>query len=409
MHTNRPAMTEGAEQTPRVEHPTVSAALALEFDLVTDLGQVETDWRALEAHSCNSLHQGFDWSRAWSEKSGEQVVVLRGQRDARTLFLLPLSLKLRHGTRQAGFPGGRYNNLNTGLFAADFVPSADEQREIATRLKSLLHGRADMIVLEAVPREWRGHRHPLASLAVQEHANHSFQLPLFSRFEETLAQINAKRRRKKFRVQTRRMEEIGGYDYVTPQTASERHALLDLFFQQKSVRFRTQGLPDVFADAKVRAFLHALLDVPPHGHDHPLVLHAIRLRRGGEKDIPAIAGLSRKGDHIICQFGSIDESRVPDTSPGELLFWHMIEEACGTGAALFDFGVGDQLYKRSWCPVETVQYDIVLPISLKGHIAARAHTAVTRTKAVIKRNPLLYRVLQRIRSAQATAPSDRDD
>ncbi|MGE6739206.1 GNAT family N-acetyltransferase [Allorhizobium pseudoryzae] len=409
MHTIRPAMIEGAEQAPYAERQTASAAATLELDLVETMHEVEAAWKRLEGLSCNSLHQGFDWCKAWFETSGEEPLLLHGRRGNETLFLLPLSLKTRHGIRRAGFPGGRYNNLNTGLFAEDYRPTPDEQRAIVLKLKTLLAGRADMVVLGAVPREWRGHRHPLHSLAVQEHTNHSFQLPLFARFEDTLAQVNAKRRRKKFRVQTRRMEEIGGYDYITPQTPEERHGLLDLFFAQKSTRFRAQGLPDVFADGRVQAFLHRLLDVLPNGSDHPLVLHAIRLRQGGDNDIPAIAGLSRKGDHIICQFGSIDESRVPDTSPGELLFWHMIEEACGQGAALFDFGVGDQLYKRSWCPVETVQYDIVLPVSLKGQLAAQAHTALTRAKAMVKRNPLLYRTLQRIRSAQVTTPSDKDD
>lgn len=409
MHTIRPAIIEGVDQGPSAERHTPSATVPLDLELVTEMDRVEAVWRRLEGLACNSLHQGFDWCRAWYRTSGEEPLLLHGHRDGETLFLLPLSLKTRHGIRRAGFPGGRYNNLNTGLFAEDYHPGHEEQHTIARRLQALLQGRADMIVLEAVPREWRGRRHALHSLALQEHTNHSFQLPLFVRFEETLSQVNAKRRRKKFRVQTRRMEEIGGYDYITPQTPAERHALLDLFFAQKSTRFKAQGLPDVFSDGKVRAFLHGLLDVAPSGTDHPLVLHAIRLRQGGENDIPAIAGLSRKGDHIICQFGSIDESRVPDTSPGELLFWHMIEEACGQGAALFDFGVGDQLYKRSWCPVETVQYDIVLPVSLKGQLAAQAHTVVTRAKTAIKRNPFLYRALQRIRSAKVTTPSDRDD
>lgn len=408
MHTNSPTTREGAALAPSGERPAETRA-ALHLDRAEKMGDVEAIWRRLEGHSCNSLHQGFDWCQAWFETSGEKPVLLHGHRNGETLFLLPLSLKQRHGIRQAGFPGGRYNNLNTGLFAPDYAPPPEEQQRIAKEIAGLLRGHADMVVLEAVPREWRGRRHALHSLALQEHTNHSFQLPLFPRFDATLAQVNAKRRRKKFRVQTRRMEEIGGYDYITPQTPTERHALLDLFFEQKSVRFRAQGLPDVFADAKIQAFLHQLLDVPQTGPDHPLMLHAIRLRQGGDNDIPAIAGLSRKGDHIICQFGSIDESRVPDTSPGELLFWHMIEKACAEGAALFDFGVGDQLYKRSWCPVETVQYDIVLPISLKGHIAAQAHTALTRTKAAIKRNRLLYRALQRIRSAQVTTPSDKDD
>ena len=65
--------------------------------------------------------------------------------------------------------------------------------------------------------------------------------------------------------------------------------------------------------------------------------------------IVAISGLSRKGDHVICQFGSIDEDIAADASPGELLFYLMIRKCKAEGVALFDFGIGDQAYKRSWC------------------------------------------------------------
>nr|WP_289851988.1 GNAT family N-acetyltransferase [Rhizobium sp. SSA_523] len=259
-----------------------------------------------------------------------------------------------------------------------------------------------------MPRVWRGRRHALSDLAGHEHANHSFQLPLLSSFEQTLAQVNAKRRRKKFRLQTRRMEEIGGYHYVTPADHAESHALLDLFFRQKAARFRAQGLPDAFAEAAVRQFFHGLLDGWPSGLDHPLMLRAIRLKAGDEDLVPAIAGLTRKGDHIICQFGSIDETIVPETSPGELLFWHMIEEGCRSEAALFDFGVGDQLYKRSWCPVETVLYDVVVPISRLGAMASLGHSAVTQAKARIKRHPLAYRLVQRLRSKRQTVSETAD-
>ena len=65
----------------------------------------------------------------------------------------------------------------------------------------------------------------------------------------------------------------------------------------------------------------------------------------------AIAGLSRKGDHVICQFGSIDDTIAADASPGEFLFYLAIQKLCGQGVRLFDFGIGDQPYKRSWCTI----------------------------------------------------------
>lgn len=160
------------------------------------------------------------------------------------------------------------------------------------------------------------------------------------------------------------------------------------------------GLPDVFSQPEIRDFFHRLLDVPMAGHDAPLILQAIRLRGAHAGHISAIASLSRKGDHVICQFSSIDETICPEASPGELLFWLMIEKACREGVSVFDFGVGDQLYKRNWCRQETIQHDILIPLTWKGALMRPLLVGVTKAKAAIKRNPQLYALAQRWRAEQ---------
>jgi CelD/BcsL family acetyltransferase involved in cellulose biosynthesis len=82
------------------------------------------------------------------------------------------------------------------------------------------------------------------------------------------------------------------------------------------------------------------------------------------------------------------------------LFWLMIERFHREGVSLFDFGIGDQIYKRSWCPTETTQHDLILPVSGIGHAAAFAQRGVTRAKAAIKANPQLYGFIQRLRARQ---------
>ncbi|MGG2477965.1 cellulose biosynthesis protein CelD, partial [Rhizobium sp. BR5] len=65
-------------------------------------------------------------------------------------------------------------------------------------------GRADILALQNIPLIWRGRINPLSHLASVENQNPAFQLPLLDSFENTLRQVNGKRRRKKFRIQSRR-------------------------------------------------------------------------------------------------------------------------------------------------------------------------------------------------------------
>ncbi|RWX75788.1 GNAT family N-acetyltransferase [Neorhizobium lilium] len=371
---------------------------ALDIRLEMAPGALEQEWRRLEQSGRTSLHQGFDWCRAWCDAQDTELFLVQGTAGGETWLLLPLEVSTETGLKVARFPGGRFNNINTGLFDPMLaVPDAEELQNFAVSLAHLLRGHADLIALDNVPLSWRGAAHPLAGLATIENQNRSFQLPLFPNFEATLSQLNAKGRRKKFRSQMRKLEAIGGFEHIVA-TGQDSHALLELFFRQKGERLTSLGLPDVFASPETRQFFHNLLNVPAENSNMPLSLHAIRLKGTHDGHIAAIAGLARKGDHVICLFSSIDESIAADASPGELLFWLMIEQCCHNGVAIFDFGIGDQLYKRSWCSQETIQHDLLIPVSWKGSLARPALIASTKAKAAVKRNPRLYSLLQRWRS-----------
>ncbi len=371
----------------------------LDISLARDIGSIEEEWRRLERREWNSLNQSLDWCRAWTTAHHSDLLALTGSVGSRILFLLPLEIVEDRFGRIARLPGGRFNNINTAFFDETLAPpNMDELRRFKTDLARCLRGLADLVVIDGVPLQWKGVTHPLSDLASIENQNHSFQLPLLGTMEATLAQLNAKARRKKYRVQVRRLEAIGGFDHVVARTSEEQHALLDRFFTQKGERLKAFGLPDVFASTPTRDFLHGLLDAPQHGTDRPLAMHAIRLKGEHEGHIAAVTGLSRKGGHVLCQFSSIDDSVGADASPGELLFWLAIEHGIDEEATLFDFGIGDQPYKRSWCNQETVQHDMLLPITTRGSVLSWLHLAETGIKTMIKRDRRLYALAQRLRS-----------
>ncbi|WP_432761355.1 GNAT family N-acetyltransferase [Rhizobium mayense] len=387
------------------------AGAGIRVEIFDSMAPLEAEWRALEQDDLASLHQSYDWCTAWTETFRHPLAIVHGSFNGRTAFILPLEIIRTQGVRRAEFIGTRHSNINTGLFSAEYLETADnvlsasQQAEIAQALR----GKADLMVLRNVPLDWRGRESPLASMPAVENQNHAFQLPFLGTFEATLKQVNAKRRRKKFKHQTRILNEKGGYEYVIA-APDQRDTLLDLFFRQKAVRFETAGLPDVFHDAPTQTALHRLLALRDDGQSYAaLEMHALRLKGEHEGHIPAVAALSRKSDHVICQFASIDEALVPEASPGELLFWLMIERLHREGVALFDFGIGDQGYKRSWCPMETTQHDLILPISRIGHMAAFAQRGVTRAKTAIKANPRLYGFIQRLRARQGGSDASAEE
>ncbi|MFS8144649.1 GNAT family N-acetyltransferase [Rhizobium sp. BR 249] len=377
------------------------AMAEIDISVFEAMQPLEDDWRTLERDNLQSLHQSYDWCAAWTSAFQRPLAILKGTHAGQAAFILPVEIVKSRGLSVAKFIAADHSNINTGLFSESFADSGGsiDADKFAGQLQQALKGRADLLLLQNIPLEWRGRQTPLTGLPMVQNQNHAYQLPLLSTFEETLKQLNAKSRRKKFRVQSKRLEAAGGFEYVIPETSEEQHRLLNTFFRLKSARFASLGLPDVFADKETQAFLHGLIDKRDDASQYfGLQMHALRLKGENEGRIAAISGISRKGDHIICQFGAIDEELVPDTSPGEFLYWQTISGLHGKGVALFDFGLGDQTYKRSWAPVETAHYDVVLPVSPLGVAAGAAHRLVTRGKAHIKARPKLYKFAQGIRA-----------
>ncbi len=394
----------GAAVAPR--RPRVTAYLS------TDLAAADRNWAHLEQNPDVSFHQSRAWVSAWAGGTGRPVSVITLDQDGHTLAVLPLEIKRTGGLRIARFAGTAFSNANTGLVSGACLPGSaitpPELREAFTRAGL----NADIVLFDKMPPE-AATRAPFALLPRVLHQNPSFQLPLFENFQDVLAQINGKRRRKKFRLSERRLEAIGGYRHITGDDDEQAMRLLETFLKQKPSRLAAQGLPNVFADPGVRSFLARLAMSRNAAGDPALELHGIEIA-GGEHEgaIIAVAGLTRKHGHVTCQFGSIDETVAADASAGELLFYRMIERAAKAGEEVFDFGVGDQLYKRSWCPVRTDLLDCYLPMTFKGRIAAPLIAAAISAKRVIKSSPALKGVASFLRSltvresAEASPQSD---
>jgi CelD/BcsL family acetyltransferase involved in cellulose biosynthesis len=371
---------------------------------------VEREWRMLEAGRHVSLHQSLTWCKAWSANFNPELAIVVGRVRGRVVFILPLEILSTELGRIARFIGARHSNLNTGLFNESFALGLGKAdlKAIYASIRRQLTGRADLIQLTNMPQVWRGVALPWLLAGAIENQNKAYQLPIRATMAETLEQINAKRKRKLYRTSVRKFEEVGGYEHLVAETPEEKQAILDLFFRQKAGRLQAMHLPDPFRDDQVQGFFRDAALAPGDGVNSALSLHALKL--GDDKGtIAAIAGLSRKGDHVICQFGSVDNDAVAGASPGEFLFYLIIEKASEDRVAIFDFGIGYQLYKKNWCPVETAHFDALVPISLRGRLAASAISAGTRLKAAIKRNRPLYALIQKIRADKQNLPAPDQD
>ncbi|MBU4530258.1 MAG: GNAT family N-acetyltransferase [Hoeflea sp.] len=370
-----------------------------------DLKAVKALWQRLEAEPAMSFHQSRAWVDSWTKGTSTPLAVVTLEQDGVAYALLPLEIKRIGGLRIAQFAGTAFSNENTGLIDLGVLEgvAAASPADLAAAL-SQAGLDADIVLFDKMTPEAAA-RPPFSALPRVYHQNPSFQLPLGTDFNAVLAQVNGKRRRKKFRVSERRLEAIGGYRHITGEDDAQALRLLDIFLAQKPARLASQGLPNVFAGREIRAFLAELATTRNAAGCPALELHGIELTGGDHAGaIIAVAALTIKDRHVTCQFGSIDENIAGDASAGELLFYRMIERASAAGHEVFDFGVGDQPYKRSWCPQRTELVDCYAPLNLKGRLAAPLISGMIRLKRAIKTSPTLHRSVAWLRGLMVRKP-----
>ncbi|UUP19148.1 GNAT family N-acetyltransferase [Nitratireductor thuwali] len=342
--------------------------------------------------------QSPDWLAAWASHHHDLVVAMLHV-DGRPALALPMEIVRRGPLRAARFVGGTHAN---GNFPALFPARYAKPEQLAGALVTLLRQERpdiDIIALERQRTMFRDRRNPLMTLPHTPSPNVSLAVDLTGGMEQILHGSSGRRRRKKHRAQIRKLEAAGGYRRYMARTAEEVELLLDAFFRMKHHRFAKMGIRDVFDDPAVQAsfrtlFCDALNLSPP-----PFVLHA--LEAGGV--LRAITGSSQSGDALICEFSTFAEDELAHASPGDFLFYENIAAAVEDGFAVYDFSVGDEVYKRVWCDVETHHVDVIVGLSPRGRAVAATLRARSRAKRFVKTSRYL---MQMVRYLRRIAPTE---
>jgi CelD/BcsL family acetyltransferase involved in cellulose biosynthesis len=353
-------------------------------------------YRDFTAGAPSGAAQHPDWISAWLQTQSSDLVLLSLDLGGQTLLMMPLEVLPQRGCRIARAIGGNHAN---GNFLA--VQAGSAQLIDADAMRLLLDGLhkarpdIDLVLIDRQTPAIDGNRNPFAHLPALPSANIALAVDLGCGFEAVLDRLGRKRRLKKHRAQTRKLEAAGGFRRIEASSEAEVERLMTAFLQQKADRFQRLGIRNVFAD--MQPFLTALFKQAQSAARPNFLLHGLEV--GGV--IRAVTGSSIVGDRIICEFGSIVEDELAHASPGDFLFFLNIEDAARQGFKTYDFSVGDERYKRAWCDLEVQQFDTILPLSLKGRVYAMVLQAVTGTKRRIKANERIWTLLKRLRRGAA--------
>jgi CelD/BcsL family acetyltransferase involved in cellulose biosynthesis len=368
-------------------------------DILYDLVQAEAIWRALEVpQQFSTPYQRFDFLGCWQRQVGEReglspLIVIAYDAERRPLLLLPLTLGHQCGVRTACFMGGKHATFNMALWDRDFAAGA-----AAVDLDALISGigarsAADMLALTRQPLRWRDLPNPMALLPSQPSVSDCPLMTIAPDAPPTARISNSFRRRLKGKE--RKLQTLPGYRYGVAATDAEIKRLLDWFFLVKPPRMAEQKLPNVFAEPGVEDFVRGACMAPAPGGGRVIDIHALEC---DDEVIAIFAGVA-DGHRFSMMFNTYTMSDNSRYSPGLILMRNIVDHHAERGFRALDLGIGSDDYKRLFCKSDEPIFDCFIPLSPRGKMAAAAMSGINRAKHLVKHNPALLHMAQKLRRA----------
>jgi len=367
-----------------------SVAGAYVFD---DLSAAEPYWRMLQAQDAVSTpYQGFEFLNAWHRHTGSRqgvtpfVVVAVDSRE-RPLCLLPLGLHRVGPLRQVRFLGGKHANYNFGIWdrTAAAGTTAGELQIILQRIAASPY-RPDLLTLYSQPRTWRGLDNPLLLLPHRPAPSNGACLIIDAPGQEVIEREVGAATRGRLRTKERKLQKLAGYRYFKATQSAEVDRLLDRFFALKAAHMAAQGLPNVFAQEGVAAFLRSACH-QGLGDGRPSVeLHGLE----GDGELLALFGVLADDRSMSVMINTYTLSENAKHSPGLILILHLIQVCADRGIVSFDLGAGDASYKSWFCKQPVMLLDSVLAMTSLGRLSAIGLETASVLKREIKQTPVLW-------------------
>jgi len=352
---------------------------------------------AYAAFCRSALYSGSQnplWVKSWlGPRTDDERLIAIAWKDGQPALALGLAVERRGPLRIATFPGGPHAT-------STFVASGDvplDAADLYAVLNDIHAARPDIdaIILKRQRLQLEGRANPLRELWHIISPNLTFAMSLAPCRETGI--IRSKHRMSHHRQVRRKFETFGEIRVFQAQTREEVDRLFDHFFEWKAEQLAFRGIPDSFAPEEVRASLRNTFRLALEQEEPSFEINGLEI--AGK--LRAINAYSRTSEGPLCEFLAYCNDELAQWGPGEFLTYKMIEKAIESGASVYDFGIGDEPYKRQWTDRTREEFDSYFGLTFRGKMYVLAVMCVEYLKRFIKRSPLLSGFVKRARKGVA--------
>ena len=355
----------------------------LTFQTYTSLEELQGTWETLQDRVPHHPFQRYRWISAWVSTIGthgghHRFIVARDASGA-TQAILPICLVSMKGLRRLTWIGGSEGDYLGPLAAPEFWDALGS-RDIRPIIRQLIPT-ADVIQFHRAINDRAGQSNPLIPSRFSWESKTGYlmhlpsepgPLPLRAKF----AADTARRRRFLLKMGPPRLD--------IPETRAEREQITRFMILHKQKKHQATGHDDVFQRPEYAEFYLRLCEDP--------AIHVSALSFG-DRMVAAHWG-ARLGSRLYWIMPAFDREYAR-YAPGRLHLHAVIEWCIEHGVRLFDFTIGDEVFKLTYANERIPLYSSNIPLTLKGGLYCRFSAA--------------RRSWSRRRPAPGLAPADEAD
>jgi CelD/BcsL family acetyltransferase involved in cellulose biosynthesis len=273
------------------------------------------------------------------------------------LALFPFMIEHSRHISTLRFMDGALSDYNAPVL---FPPAQEWNAETIRKIWRGLQQRLpfDIAVFEKVPAHIGEITNPVTLLTMSPQGQSGHFLGLSGTWNEMSARFP---RRKELERKSRRLSRRGKIAFEIAETPDQYDVLIAVLIRQKQQRdLDAHGGNDTLGLPGFRSYLEAARRlVYPSG---PVALFGLKVN---DTVVAAHWGYI-VGSRFSSLIPSFEGGEWYSYSPGFLLADKMLEWCLAKGLSIFDYGWGDEPYKREYCDVSTLLYRAEIPSTIRG-------------------------------------------
>lgn len=372
---------------------TIPANDAYTARLHTSLEAVRPLWLRFQTDGVCTAHQRFAWvegivARLMPAGAEPLIVEVNNAVTGAPLMLVPLMLRPALCHRVIEWLSCGVCDYSAPLLIDASGWTAQSAQAAWAAVRSVLPP-ADRVNILGIPRRIDGVANPLALLAsTRDSLQTTFGLAIDGEPETVLKRLCKPSFVKEFGKDWRRLERLGGVELVEAGTKAEVEQIFGELIRMRLSRFRELGRFDLLTqEAVVDFYRNAALQGLSDG--------SVRLfgLRVGDALIAVQYAVVHQGT-VHALLIAMDQSVVPNVSPGLLIMGRLIGWARERRFDYFDLSVGDQSYKERMGAKASVLAELRQGLTMRGRVASTAIELRNRTEGFVRSNPRLRTAAQ---------------